>query len=412
MSALMERYEPESIAFINGDHVAAEVRFPDGATRNLSERREDAAQRFKVGSARFLISTEAGGEGIDLQDSCHTLIHVDLPWNPMRMHQRVGRLNRYGQTRQVEVLTFRNPATVESRIWDKLNEKLERISRALGQVMDEPEDMLELVLGMTSPAMFRDLFTRARIVPTESLSNWFDQETAQFGGKDIISIVQELVGNASKFDFQQVSGQLPQVDLPALKPFLETALALNGRRFREDPDGFSFLTPDCWKVEPLIRNEYLNMTLNRRAGGSDLHKRLMGVGTKVIDLALKQACGRSASVASIPPEILQYPLAVFRLRDRVTGGGMTVRSILVGVELRAPEPDLLYDWQILVRLNEIPMRRTLLQDASSPALSPHNVGGMIERAEDVLKSNLESLEHNFRYPVWDTIALLLPQTSP
>lgn len=63
------------------------------------------------------MSTEAAGEGIDLQESCHTLIHVDLPWNPMRLHQRVGRLNRYGQKHPVEVVTLRNPATVESRIW-------------------------------------------------------------------------------------------------------------------------------------------------------------------------------------------------------------------------------------------------------------------------------------------------------
>ena len=81
---------------------------------------------------RFLISTEAGGEGIDLQDRCHTLIHVDLPWNPMRLHQRVGRSTDTAD-QQVEVLTLRNPDTVESLIWEKLNEKIERISLALGR---------------------------------------------------------------------------------------------------------------------------------------------------------------------------------------------------------------------------------------------------------------------------------------
>jgi hypothetical protein len=55
------------------------------------------------------------------------LIHIDLPWNPMRLHQRVGRLNRYGQTRKVEVFTVRNPDTVEARIWVKLNAKIEQI---------------------------------------------------------------------------------------------------------------------------------------------------------------------------------------------------------------------------------------------------------------------------------------------
>jgi hypothetical protein len=75
-------------------------------------------------------SISAGGEGIDLQENCHSLIHIDLPWNPMRLHQRVGRLNRYGQARKVEVFTVGKPDTVEARIWDKLNAKIEQIMRA------------------------------------------------------------------------------------------------------------------------------------------------------------------------------------------------------------------------------------------------------------------------------------------
>jgi hypothetical protein len=75
----------------------------------------------------------------------------------MRLRQRVGRLNRYGQTRQVEVITLGNPETVESRIWDKLNAKIENIMAALGRAMDEPEDLMRLVLGMASPSLFREL---------------------------------------------------------------------------------------------------------------------------------------------------------------------------------------------------------------------------------------------------------------
>src|SRR5947207_450257 len=99
----------------------------------------------------------------------------------MRLHQRVGRLYRYGQTKQVAVFTLRNPNTVESRIWDKLNAKIEQIMLALGEVMDEPEDLLELVLGMTSPKLFRDIFSDAPELPPESLASWFDQKAATFG---------------------------------------------------------------------------------------------------------------------------------------------------------------------------------------------------------------------------------------
>ena len=56
---------------------------------------------------------------------------------------------------------------MESLVWEKLNEKLHRISMALSQVMDEPEDLLQLVLGMTSPTFFTELFSEASQVPRE-----------------------------------------------------------------------------------------------------------------------------------------------------------------------------------------------------------------------------------------------------
>src|SRR5664279_619763 len=143
MSELIRRFGDGCVAFINGDSRADEVVGRDGEVRTVRQTREDAAEKFNDGRVRFLISTEAGGEGIDLQESCHSLIHVDLPWNPMRLHQRVGRLNRYGQKERVEVVTLRNPDTVESRIWDKLNSKIGNIMLAFGHVMEEPEDLLQ-----------------------------------------------------------------------------------------------------------------------------------------------------------------------------------------------------------------------------------------------------------------------------
>ncbi len=56
---------------------------------------------------------------------------------------------------------FADPDTVESRIWEKLNAKIEQITRALGRVMAHPEDLLQLVLGMSSPAVFREIFADA-----------------------------------------------------------------------------------------------------------------------------------------------------------------------------------------------------------------------------------------------------------
>src|SRR5206468_1272086 len=134
MSELMRRFGDDCVSFINGENRADEVQDVNGQMRALRQTRETAAELFNEGRVRFLISTEAGGEGIDLQERCHSLVHVDLPWNPMRLHQRVGRLNRYGQKKRVDVITLRNPETVEARIWDTLNLKIENIMRAFGHV--------------------------------------------------------------------------------------------------------------------------------------------------------------------------------------------------------------------------------------------------------------------------------------
>src|ERR1051326_6830263 len=137
MSALIKRFGSGCVTFINGDDRADDVLDASGNFKSIVESRENASANFNAGSVRFLVSTEAGGEGIDLQENCHSMMHVDLPWNPMRLHQRVGRLDRYGQTLNVEVIILRNPATVEALIWDRLLEKMDQIMLALGHVMDE-----------------------------------------------------------------------------------------------------------------------------------------------------------------------------------------------------------------------------------------------------------------------------------
>ena len=154
MSALHKRYGDGCVTFINGDGFVEDVQDSSGNISNRKEDRRLAAARFNRGEVRFLVSTEAAGEGVDLQEHCSALIHVDLPWNPMRLHQRVGRLSRYGQSDPVDVVTVRNPDTVESRIWDLLDEKLARINLAFQGAMDDPEDIRELVIGMASPGMF------------------------------------------------------------------------------------------------------------------------------------------------------------------------------------------------------------------------------------------------------------------
>lgn len=325
---------------------------PDGKEVTLRTRRSEAADTFNEGKVRFLVSTEAAGEGIDLQKNCHTLIHVDLPWNPMRLHQRVGRLNRYGQTEQVQVISFRNPSTVESRIWDKLTEKIEHINNALRQAMADPEDLYQLVLGMTPPKVFREVFASGSEVPAERFDEWFNRETATFGDNDAIDTVKQLVGNCARFDFQQVSEKLPKVDLPDLIPFMQNSLVFNRRQPRLTDGELSFKTPEPWMTDIRVLQEYEGMVFDRNKREPHTLEKLLGVGHVLVDSALSQALDLEATTAFIPVDRLKFPVAVYRVFDRVTTDVQNRKMLVCGAVFDAAgQIQILPDWQLLKALN-------------------------------------------------------------
>ena len=415
MSALIKHFGEGCVGFINGDNRAEGVIDSRGQERTFTETRGKTAEQFNRGEIRFLVSTEAGGEGIDLQERCHTLVHVDLPWNPMRLHQRVGRLNRYGQQHRVDVMSLRNPDTVESRIWDKLNVKINNIMQALRRAMDDPEDMFQLVLGMTPQSLFTEVFSGADAVTPESLEDWFDEKTAQFGGQDVIETVEELFGNCSRFDYQSVSDLLPKMDLPDLEAFLINTLTLNNRRVRKTEYGLSFRTPQEWMDEPGMFSNYEDMIFDRNDRSEDAGERILGVGHKVIDQGIRQFKGLEASVAILSNDVLSNPLLVFQVVDRVTTEGGTVQKIMAGVvsDQTTGEPQtLLKDWKMLSKLNQISEARGVRR--SEGARSPEDLG-VIEAAVSngfgFVERQLGTLGVRFNVPDVEIMAVFWPGMS-
>ena len=105
----------------------------------------DIAERQRVQEAfakdvRILISTDAGGEGLNLQ-FCHIIINFDMPWNPMRIEQRIGRVDRIGQKAVVRAINFLVADSVEFRVRDVLEEKLAVILEEFG--VDKTGDVLD-----------------------------------------------------------------------------------------------------------------------------------------------------------------------------------------------------------------------------------------------------------------------------
>ena len=103
------------------------------------EERNDALKEFKTNTGIF-ISTDAGGEGLNLQFA-NIIINYDLPWNPMKIEQRCGRADRIGQQRDVHIYNMIVSDTVESRVREVLEEKLSVIMKELG--VDKFSDVLD-----------------------------------------------------------------------------------------------------------------------------------------------------------------------------------------------------------------------------------------------------------------------------
>jgi SNF2 family DNA or RNA helicase len=119
----------------------------------LTSREKDESIEFFRRDARILLSTDSGGEGRNLQ-FCHILFNFDLPWNPMRIEQRIGRLSRIGQEKDVYIFNLSSRNTVEDRILEILDRKINMFELVVGELdlilgrLGEEKDLEETIMEM------------------------------------------------------------------------------------------------------------------------------------------------------------------------------------------------------------------------------------------------------------------------
>ena len=405
INALHRRFGFGSATFINGDERLDGLEQVSGSAKTISQPREHAADAFNAGKVRFLVSTEAGGEGIDLQERCAVLVHADMPWNPMRLHQRVGRLSRYGQTRPVSVYILRNPQTVEARIWDLLNAKLERIQAALSSVMEEQEDISQLVIGMAGNSLFNELFSGSEGLSGERLGAWFDRATSTLGGRDVVETVRELLGSVSRFDFQQVGKDLPKVDLPDLERFFIQTVGRHGRRIFRRDEGLEIRTPDDWKTRSYaLRDKYEGLVFDRSLRGPNAASRVLGIGHPLFDIALDDAQDIPARAVSV--EGLGNPVLILAVEDEVTGTGSLVHRLIFGVTEKDGKIEVLRDWELLQVMNALTVK-------NPPGAGPATEGAeaVIERFKQAFDASLSSHAPTLRRPISWPEMLFLPSAA-
>lgn len=96
--------------------------------------RHEAAMRFNAGDVQLLLATDAASEGLNLQRRCRLVINLELPWTPWRLEQRIGRVERLGQTRRVHAVHLLAAATSEETSVAQLVVRSERAARALNNI--------------------------------------------------------------------------------------------------------------------------------------------------------------------------------------------------------------------------------------------------------------------------------------
>ncbi|MBN2543376.1 DEAD/DEAH box helicase [bacterium] len=278
VGTLCDKYGADSTVIINGDV-------------KVDQRRTNQ-QKFKNNEkVRFMVSTESGGEGINLQ-FCHILINYDIPWNPMRIEQRVGRIYRFGQKKVVQIYNFRNENTIEDKIYDYIEKRLKNIAKALSEVTGEPrEDIITSMLGqLESEVDYNDIYKKA-------LVNGFVKQTQkeidnglEKARKAYEIATHSLFKDISSYSFDDYDEELRStVNLSDLEEFAKRYLRLNKRTFSKEGSVYSFITPVNLEGHKL-KERYQKATFDRESAIENQDLDFLAIGHPFVD-AMLYSCG-------------------------------------------------------------------------------------------------------------------------
>jgi superfamily II DNA or RNA helicase len=289
---LGKRYRPEWVCTLKGgpldDKLAAVESF------------------WKEGGARFLISTSAVGEGINLQ-ICHILFNYDLPWNPMAVEQRIGRIHRYGQKDTVQVYNLVAEDTVEERIYDLLEAKLLEIARAIGRTDlvtgQVTEDFRSEILGfLGSSPNYQDLYRRA-LVDRDYHRTEREIAEALEKARKASEALRALAQDLDTFNLETYRALRGQFTLDDLRLFTEKAITRLGGAILPEGEFFRIETPEALvQTYPRVSKRYIDVTFDRDLAMRRRKTQLLGLGHPLTDALVDyfQSPAVRSEVAVVP----------------------------------------------------------------------------------------------------------------
>ena len=222
------------------------------------EREEQVARFRRPDGARYLVATDAAGEGINLQ-FCRLMVNYDVPWNPARLEQRMGRIHRYGQQRDVRIVNLVAGDTHEGRVLRVLLEKLEAIRRELrsdkvfdviGRLFENVSLREYLIEALTAEGGRRVLERVGSALTAERVRGIGERERRIYGAAPGAGEVAErLDGLRDDMERERYLQLLPGY----VRRFVEKAAALLDLEIRGDLDGFfSFASRRPDALDPLL----------------------------------------------------------------------------------------------------------------------------------------------------------------
>ena len=253
---------------------------------------------------QIMIATEAAGEGINLQ-FCHLMINYDLPWNPNRLEQRMGRIHRYGQKHPVSVFNMVAADTREGEIMQVLFEKLEIIKEAMGT--DKIFDVIsEIVPGKSLSQMLLDATVRAR---QQKTIRGELEETLSLDNSEVRRYMEDSL--ASKFiDYSSIEeigiSRERQLVPEYTRDLFERILAVSGGSIEWRGEGIASVTmpPEIVAAAAAAADEgdkipesYARATFDKRVRMANPGTELLTFGHPAFDAALKWAVDKYSDAA-------------------------------------------------------------------------------------------------------------------
>ncbi len=281
------------------------------------ENKIEAVERFwDERGAQFLICTSAGGEGINLQIG-RILFNYDLPWNPMAVEQRIGRIHRFGQKETAQIYNLIAEDTVEEHIYDLLNRKLREIASQIGKVdssTGEPrEDFRNEILGfLGSSPSYLDLYKRA-ILDRDYRRTEHEIEEAIRKAREASEALSSFTQDLDSFDLRDYLAMEGSFTLDHLMEFIfQAVLRLEGAVLPRD-EFHSIQTPPSLLRYPSVSAKYDTVTFDRDAAMRKKSVEFLGLGHPFVDAVVEhfQQSAFPGDVSCISRLSHEQPYTVF-----------------------------------------------------------------------------------------------------